>query len=95
MNDSYAPPDSANTLWYDPEVNRFEDECGVVVHDLSPYFDVWQLDTWKKTKDYAFMTDKKGDLWELFYNHNGVFGRCSHRCLSCISKCEIYELVRD
>ena len=90
-----APPDSANTLWYDPTINRFEDECGYVLHDLHPYFDTWQLDRWKKTKDYALMTDKNGDLWELFYNDNGPYGRCHHRCLACISKCEIYELIKD
>lgn len=91
----YGPPDSADTLWYDPTINRFEDERGQVVHDLHPYFDTWQLDRWKKTKDYALMTDKTGGLWEIFYNNNGVYGRCHHMCLSCLSKCEIYNMVKD
>ena len=95
LEKGYGPPDSANTLYYDPTVNRFEDECGYVVHDLHPYFNTWQLDVWKKTRDYALMTDKTGGLWELFYNNNGIFGRCDHLCLACISKCEIYKFVRD
>lgn len=89
------PPDSADTLWYDPTINRFEDECGNIMHDLSPYFKTWELDKWKRTKDYGRMTDKNGGLWELFYNHNGIFGRCDHLCLSCSDKCEIYGLLRD
>lgn len=93
--ESVSPPDSANALWYDPTVNRFEDESGQIIHDLQPYFDTWQLDKWKKTKDYALLVDKNGDLWELFYNHNGIYGRCHHMCLACLSKCQIYSLVGD
>lgn len=95
FNESCSPPDSANTLWYDPTINRFEDESGHVVHDLYSHFDTWQLDQWKKTQEYALMTDKNGDLWELFYNQHGLHGRCCHLCEPCLSKCEIYDLVRD
>ena len=94
MKDAY-PPDSADTLWYDPETNRFEDECGKVIHDLSHLFNTWQLDEWKKTKDYALMTDKTGELWEVFYNDKRFLGRCHHQCLACISKCYIYDLIED
>ena len=90
-----SPPDSVNTLWYDPFTNRFEDECGIILHDLSQYFDTWQLDRWKKTKDYALMVDKNGDLWEIFYNETNQYRHCMHFCDTCISKCEIYEFVRD
>lgn len=91
----YGPPDSADTLFYDPTVNRFEDECGHIIHDLHQYFDTWQLDQWKRTKDYALLTDKTGGLWEIFYNHNGIYGRCDHQCLTCVRKCDIYGFVID
>lgn len=90
-----SPPDSATMLWYDPTVNRFEDESGQIVHDLSKYFSTWQLDVWKKTKEYALLTDKIGGLWEIFYNHAGIHGRCHHMCLACLKKCDIYSLMRD
>lgn len=93
LKDICSPPDSANTLWYDPTINRFKDECGYVLHDLHQYFDTWQLDQWKKTKDYALMTDKHGDLWEVFYEY--YEGYCDHYCETCISKCEIYNFVID
>lgn len=91
--ESYGPPDSINTLWYDPSINRFEDEDGYVRNDLHKYFGTWQLDRWKKAKDYAIMIDKNGDTWEIFYNHNGAYGRCGHICGACVSKCEIYACV--
>jgi hypothetical protein len=91
----YGPPDSANTLWYDPEVNRFEDEGGFIIHDMHQYFKTWELDVWKKTKDYGLMTDKTGGLWEVFYNDHGIYGRCGHQCLSCGHKCDIYDLVKE
>ena len=93
--DTFAPPDSANTLWYDPFINRFEDECGLIVHDLSQYFDLWQLDKWKKTKEYGLLTDRNGDLWEIFYNTVNEYRHCQHFCYKCISKCEIYDMVKN
>jgi hypothetical protein len=89
----HGPPDSAKALWYHPSTNRFEDERGCILHDLQPYFDTWQLDKWKKTKDYVLAKDKNGDLWEIFYNHYDPY--CDHFCETCVSKCEIYDLVRN
>lgn len=61
------PPESAYGLWYYPEINRFTDEDGFILHDLHAYFSVPQLDMWKKTKDYGIMIDRKGNLCELYY----------------------------
>ena len=61
------PPDSLYSLWFYPSVNRFENEDGWIMHNLSDRFDVWQLEEWKKTKDYACLVDKQGNLCELFY----------------------------
>lgn len=90
-----CPPESAKGLWYDPFINRFEDDTGAIMHDLSPYFPLWQLDAWKKTKDYGLLVDRKGDLWELFYNRTNQYRHCQHFCSKCELRCEIYDMFRD
>lgn len=95
ISNDHSHPDSADTLWYDPEVNRFENECGYIMHNLSEFFDVWQLDKWKKTKQNALLIDKTGGAWEVFYNDKGVLGRCHHQCMACLVKCDIYWLLID
>jgi len=55
------------SLWYYPDINRFTDEDGYILHDLSRYFDGWELDAWKRTQDYGLLKDRNGDLWELYY----------------------------
>ena len=87
-----SPPDSANSLWYHSKTNWFEDEDGVIIYDLSEFFDTWQLDKWKKQEDYGVLRDKKGDLWEIFYDY---YDHCHHKCLECINRCEIFDLIRD
>lgn len=87
-----SPPDSANSLWYRSKTNWFEDEDGTIIYDLSEFFDTWQLDKWKKQEDYGVLQDKKGDLWEIFYDY---YERCNHKCLECFNRCEIFDLVRD
>ena len=87
-----SPPDSANSLWYRSKTNWFEDDDGNIIYDLSEFFDTWQLDKWKKQKDYGMLQDKKGDLWEIFYEY---YECCHHKCLECINRCEIFDLVRD
>ena len=62
-----SPPESVYGLWYYPSINRFVDEDGHILHDLSELFDVWQLDEWKRTQDYGLLMDRKGDLCELYY----------------------------
>jgi hypothetical protein len=62
------PQDSMYSLWYYPDINRFKDEDGHILHDLSDKFDVWQLDEWKKTRDYGILTDRNGELVELYYS---------------------------
>lgn len=86
MEDNYGPPDSADILYYDERINRFRDECYKVVHNLSPYFALWQLEQWKKGKDYGILKDRSGGLWELFYEPS-----CSSNCKTCRNKCEIYR----
>lgn len=93
--DDHCPPDSADTLWYDPTVNRFEDECGKIIHDLSEFFSTWQLDAWKKTKENALMIDKTGGAWEVFYNNASPYGYCHHQCLKCSKRCGIFNLMKD
>jgi hypothetical protein len=61
------PPDSVYSLWYYPDINRFADEDGYILHDLSDRFDVWELDEWKKTCDYGILIDRRGNLCEVFY----------------------------
>lgn len=62
-----SPPESAESLWYYPLINRFTDDSGYILHDLSQYFDVWQLEEWKQTQDYGLLMDRNGDWWELYY----------------------------
>ena len=65
-------------LWYCPSVNRFIDENGTILHDMSDLCDVWQLDEWKRTQNYDFIIDRNGNLCELYYP----------------SKCEERDLLR-
>lgn len=62
-----SPPDSVYALWYYPDINRFADDDGNILHDLHELFDVWQLDEWKKTREYGLLVDRNGDLCELYY----------------------------
>jgi hypothetical protein len=87
------PQENAKGLWYNARTNRFEDDNGVIIHDLSDLFPTWQLDVWKKTKEYALLKDRKGELWDLFYDRIIPYCGCKHHCVVCSSKCEIYELV--
>ncbi len=92
------PPESAYGLWYDARINRFIDEDGYILHDLSHLFPLWVLDEWKRLKSYRFLYDRDGNLWELFYcdpDKEEKDDYCEHDCLICGSKCEIYDLMRD
>ena len=62
-----SPPESAYMLCYHPAINHFVDEDGMLLHDLSDLFDLWELDEWKKHQSYDLMQDKKGDWAELYY----------------------------
>jgi len=91
-----TPPESAQGLWYDPAINRFIDEDGHILHDLHQYFDLWQLDEWKKTRDYGLLVDRQGNLWELYYTDDDICDElCDHTCNTCDSKCEVYEMFRE
>ena len=67
-----SPPDSANSLWYRSKTNWFEDEDGTIIYDLSEFFDTWQLDKWKKQKDYGMLQDKKVTYGKYFTNTMSV-----------------------
>ena len=100
MNNYNGPPESAMGLWYDPSINRFMDDNGFILHDLHEFFDLWQLDEWKKTRDYGLLEDRNGNLWELFYpidyDTDGPFDvACNHACTLCVSKCEIFDFLKD
>ena len=62
-----SPPESAYSLWYYPSINRFTDDDGQILHDLSDLFDAWQLEEWKRAQDYDILLDRKGDWCELYY----------------------------
>ena len=62
-----SPPESAYMLCYHASINRFTNEDGEILHNLSDLFDVWELEEWKKTQEYDLMLDKKGDWCELYY----------------------------
>ena len=94
MSAEMSPPESAKGLWYNPLINRFEDDAGHVLNDLTPLFPTWLLDAWRKTKEYALLKDRQGDLWELFYDRITPYRECQHYCNVCPSKCEIYDLIR-
>ena len=66
------PPDSATALFYYPDLNRFADEDGTIMHDLSDRFAVWELEEWKKTREYGILQDRNGELCELFYPEDDV-----------------------
>lgn len=65
--DGVIPLDYVYSLFYYPSINRFTDEDGHILQDLSDSFDVWQLDEWKQTQKYGILTDRKGGLCELYY----------------------------
>ena len=95
MKPEIGPPESCRGLWYNPKVNRFKDESGIVRHDLSLYFPAWKLDIWKRSKEYAVLQDRNGESWELFYDTPYCEDECRHRCNICRSKCEIWGLLKD
>lgn len=94
MNNEEFPPESCKGLWYNLRINRFEDDKGRILHDLSSLFPTWQLDQWRRGKEYALMKDKSGELWELFYDRITPYRECQHYCHVCPSRCELYDLMR-
>lgn len=62
-----CPPDTLYSLWYYPNINRFANDDGIILNDLSDKFAVWQLDEWKRTRDYGILLDRNGDWCEIFY----------------------------
>ena len=99
MQDEQYPIESIKTLEYEASINRFIDEDGYIIHDLTQHFNTWELDQWKRNKDYDILFDKKGEIWELYYNDardiNAMIDLCGHTCFTCHSKCEMYELIRN
>ena len=80
-------------LWYYPKIKRFTDADGNIFHNLLPYFRTWELEEWKKTRDYGLLADKFGNLWEFFYPDEEVEEElCSHRCQWCPKDCELRVL---
>ena len=88
------PHENARGLYYNIRVNRFEDDNGNIIHDLSKWFPTWQLDAWKKKKEYALLKDRTGEFWDLFYDSIIPYCECKHHCFICPTQCEIYDLVR-
>lgn len=91
-----GPPESCKGLWYDPQVNRFKDEANKIINDLAEHFPTWQLDMWKRSKEYALLLDRNGELWEIFYEEPPkLTEECIHRCDMCKSRCEVWELFYE
>lgn len=65
MLDSYG--NEAYTFSYLPSINRFVDVQGCIIHDLSRIFHTWELDQWKKTKDYGLIRGKDDQLYDFYY----------------------------
>ena len=94
MNREEFPPESCKGLWYIKKINRFKDEQGNVIHDLSALFPTWMLDKWKRKKEYALVRDRQGELWELFYDRiTPDYICCGHNCFVCPTKCEVYDFI--
>ena len=62
-----CPPDGEYGLWYHEDINRFKNEDGEILHDLADLFDVWELEEWKKTKEFGIMISKNGFICEFYY----------------------------
>lgn len=76
------------------------DEDGEILHDFTDLFDVWQLDRWKKEKQYGLLTDRYGNLCELYYldpfDEATIEVVCNNKCDSCPDKlCSVYPLWRE
>ena len=65
MLDSYG--NEAYTFSYLPSINRFVDVQGCIIHDLSRMFYTWELNEWKKTKDYGLIRGKDDQLYDFYY----------------------------
>lgn len=65
MLDPYG--NDAYTFSYLPSINRFVDVQGCIIHDLSQMFYTWELDQWKKTKDYGLIRGKDDQLYDFYY----------------------------
>lgn len=59
--------ESPYELIFYPSDNRFRDEDNNVIHSLHDFFSVYELERWKKTKQYACMKAKTGDMVEFWY----------------------------
>lgn len=58
----------AYILYYHPSINRFTDEYGNILHDLSDLFPVWQLEEWKWGEEDGRLLDRKGNWCELYFS---------------------------
>lgn len=65
MLDPYG--DDTYSFSYLPSINRFVDRLGCIVHDLSRMFHTWELNEWKKTKDYGLIRGKDDQLYDFYY----------------------------
>ena len=65
MLDSYG--NETYTFSYLPSINRFVDVQGCIIHDLSRMFYTWELNEWKKTKDYGLIRGKDDQLYDFYY----------------------------
>jgi len=80
-------------LWFYPNINRFVDDKCTIIHDLLPYFQIWQIEEWKKNKKYEILKDRFDNKWELYYlEEEDEEYLCNHRCLWCPLDCDIRKL---
>jgi len=58
---------NVNAISYLPSINRFIDMNWCVVHDLYKLFNLWQLDEWKRSREYGIIIARNGEPWEVYY----------------------------
>ena len=54
-------------LFYIPSLNRFMDHEWMVVHDLSPIFNAWELERWKRSRRDDILFTKDGVQMMIYY----------------------------
>ena len=58
-------------LSYSPSLNRFVDEDGVVIHDTSALFDMWEVRDWLNSdteRDLILLTKTGGTVRLIYMN---------------------------
>lgn len=55
------------SLWYVEEINRFQNEFGDIIHDVSEFLDPYTVMNWKRSRTSCILEDRQGNLVKLFF----------------------------